>query len=464
MGKWKGNTKNSRDFDRRKHGGEERVVAGSFTLESVKESAAWGSRVEFKNAPKRNWALCFGYIGSKYQGLQMNPNCNSVERHLERALLLAGGIQEVNFGNLNRIHWSRAARTDKGVHANAQCIAVKLAVHKGDEGSDEERSSARRVFVSKVNEFLPSDIHLHHITKVTKKFNAKNFCGSRTYHYLLPSYACISKVSMKADLDSVNGNVKELQALNCIKSYRINEERKTELETALGCFVGTFKFHNFTSGKTSSDGDVCRYIKKFTIIDAVADPESGVEWLVLEVHGQSFLYNQIRKMVGAALQVIGGELTVEALKSTFLETEARNPTVPIAPGIGLYLHEMEYDGYNKKVGMLNSSDEARLLKTVSTALDLEEGAAEKKQKDGDNSEEKAVDTSNINTNNNDKKEDEEEGASARDVLDLSCTRDMADFQRTIWQHVMAEEDKESHFLLYLVGTTTRQREDDVQDE
>ena len=194
MGKWKG-SKKTQEFNRRKNASGEKIVAGSFSLESIKESVAWGNRVEYQNTPKRNWALCFGYIGSNYQGLQINPDCNSVERHLEKALLLAGGIQETNFGNLNRIHWNRAARTDKGVHANAQCIAAKLSVHKGDEGSEEEKSSARRVFVDKVNEFLPSDIHLHHITKVTKKFNAKNFCGSRTYHYLIPSYTCLPKES-----------------------------------------------------------------------------------------------------------------------------------------------------------------------------------------------------------------------------------------------------------------------------
>ena len=42
------------------------------------------------------------------------------EKELEKALLLAGGISEENFGNIQKVSWSRTARTDKGVHAIAQ--------------------------------------------------------------------------------------------------------------------------------------------------------------------------------------------------------------------------------------------------------------------------------------------------------------------------------------------------------
>ena len=176
-----------------------------------------------------------------------------------------------------------------------------------------------------------------------------------------------------ACLEKVEGNINKLKGLDSINAYQINEERKSELEKVLKCFVGTFKFHNFTSGKTSSDGDASRYIKKFTIANTFKDENSGVEWLVLEVHGQSFLYNQIRKMVGAALQVINGALSVEDLRANFLETDARNPSIPIAPGLGLYLHEMEYDGYNKKVGMLNTSGDSRMLKTTSVTAAADSG-------------------------------------------------------------------------------------------
>ena len=78
---------------------------------------------------------------------------------MERALLLAGGIIECNYGNLNKIQWTRAARTDAGVHAVAQCCAMRLLTSPHGKSS----------FIESVNSFLPSDIRLHAMTKVISK-------------------------------------------------------------------------------------------------------------------------------------------------------------------------------------------------------------------------------------------------------------------------------------------------------
>ena len=57
--------------------------------------------------------ICFGYLGTMYQGLQVNPGALTVERELERALFLSGSVDEANFGFMGKIQWSRAARTGK---------------------------------------------------------------------------------------------------------------------------------------------------------------------------------------------------------------------------------------------------------------------------------------------------------------------------------------------------------------
>lgn len=84
---------------------------GSYDLEVIKSSEAYEKRIEQQNAVKRKYAICFGYLGSKYQGLQINPGADTVEKELERAVFLAGGIQECNFGYLHKVQFSRAART-----------------------------------------------------------------------------------------------------------------------------------------------------------------------------------------------------------------------------------------------------------------------------------------------------------------------------------------------------------------
>ena len=40
-----------------------------------------------------------------------------------------------------------------------------------------------------VNKFLPEEIRIFHAVRVTKSFNSKNWCDSRTYSYLCPTYA-----------------------------------------------------------------------------------------------------------------------------------------------------------------------------------------------------------------------------------------------------------------------------------
>ena len=74
---------------------------------------------------KRKRALLFGYTGTGYGGLQTQGGyakgvMETVEDELHRALCRVGGISEENGDSMRKIDWSRAARTDRGVHAAAQ--------------------------------------------------------------------------------------------------------------------------------------------------------------------------------------------------------------------------------------------------------------------------------------------------------------------------------------------------------
>lgn len=73
--------------------------------------------------------------------------------------------------------WSRTARTDKGVHAAAQVVGVKLRIEPGHE---EEA-------VNTVNAELPPIIRVFQIQRTTKSFNGKIACTGRHYEYLLPT-------------------------------------------------------------------------------------------------------------------------------------------------------------------------------------------------------------------------------------------------------------------------------------
>jgi tRNA pseudouridine38-40 synthase len=89
---------------------------GSFDLDEIKASEAYKSAIDQGGIVKRKYAVCFGYLGTNYQGLQINPGAASIEAELEKAMLLCGGIQECNFGYLHKVQFSRAARTGSKNH------------------------------------------------------------------------------------------------------------------------------------------------------------------------------------------------------------------------------------------------------------------------------------------------------------------------------------------------------------
>ena len=310
---------------------------GSFSLEEVVACTDYARRIATVDTKKRKWALNFGYLGSNYQGLQMNPQADTVEKHVEKALYLAGSIAESNFTDLHKIQWTRTARTDRGVHAVMQCCAMKLLVSP----------DSRDQFIRDANSFLPSDIRIHSMTKVTKNFNSKLQCTKRRYHYLLPTYmlqdkAYISEVLNKlmssqsrtfdaglaggyADLGSdkflSQSNLRT--ARNYLKEFRLESSRLEFFRAALKFYEGTKKYHNFTSDKHPSDANSSRYIISFQCGEPFLDPGSDSEWILLSVVGQSFLLNQIRKMIGLACEVATGHVGLDTMATSVSDKKVR---------------------------------------------------------------------------------------------------------------------------------------------
>lgn len=75
---------------------------------------------------KRKFLLVLGYAGANYVGMQRNPDVNTIEEELLKAMLKNNLITEDVFQQPQYVHFQRAARTDKGVSAARQCISLKL--------------------------------------------------------------------------------------------------------------------------------------------------------------------------------------------------------------------------------------------------------------------------------------------------------------------------------------------------
>lgn len=121
---------------------------------------------------KQNFVIFFGYNGTSFHGLQRNPDVVTVEDLLEKALFEAELITEQNVGDLKKLGWKRASRTDKGVHAAMNAVSCRLIMKDKylQEGITEEQKSQgksklkflldRDKIINVLNSYIHKDIRI----------------------------------------------------------------------------------------------------------------------------------------------------------------------------------------------------------------------------------------------------------------------------------------------------------------
>ncbi|XP_045469503.1 tRNA pseudouridine synthase A [Harmonia axyridis] len=267
----------------------------------------------FERIKRRKYAMLMGYCGVGYFGMQRNPTMKTIEEDLFNALFKTNHINQECFDVVQNMQFQRAARTDKGVSAVRQVVSLKLP---------------DKVDIESINKELPEVIRVFCVNKVTKGFNSKTNCDSRTYSYTLPTVAFADK----------DAQVEQ-------HGFRLDDETFARVNRVLSMYVGSKNFHNFTSKKHHQDPSANRYIISFICERPFL--RNDVEFAVLKVQGQSFMLHQIRKMVALMLAVIRNH-TNEATLLQALTNEKVN--VPRAPGLGLLLEFVHYDRYNLRYG------------------------------------------------------------------------------------------------------------------
>ena len=297
--------------------------------------------------PKRKFAIIHGYFGQDYSGNTKNPGVRTVEEELENALYKEKFISECNYGKLTKIDWMRASRTDKGVSAIMNVVSAKL--HKYPNISELDMKS-------KLNEVLPKDIRIFRIIEVSDHFDSKDNNNNREYHYILPTFLLEpKKEEEKADnekkedtIENKNENAKE-EEINIPDdfkpnySYRLTEEDINKLKELCKGFLGTKKFHNYTRKVGYTNMSSQRHIIEMNCDDII---DFGVFQAVkFKIVGQSFLYNQIRKMIGMIVDCMRNKKDMDYFKNSFLSNKY---DIPKAPGEGLYLRNIDYSKYNDR--------------------------------------------------------------------------------------------------------------------
>lgn len=245
----------------------------------------------------QNYKLLIQYEGTRYKGWQSQITTDQTVQGKFTGILSRMAGEPVDI--------QASGRTDAGVHAREQAAHVKLRENKDPEEIREY-----------LNRYLPEDIAVTEVREASPRFHARYNALGKTYRY-----TCY------------DGDVKPVFD----RRYCTFLEEKPDLELmrqAAEALKGTHDFRNFC---------VNPKMKKSTVrcVDGIdIDREDG--YIRFTFHGNGFLQNMVRIMVGTLLEAGCGRMTAEQVKEV-LNNPHRQKAGPTAPAQGLCLMSVDYD-------------------------------------------------------------------------------------------------------------------------
>ena len=242
-----------------------------------------------------NYKLTIRYDGSRYYGWERQPGRETIQGKLEAVLSeMAGSPVEV----------IGAGRTDAGVHAAAMIANVHL--------STKLTPDAIRDYL---NHYLPDDIAVDEVKVAADGFHARYKAVGKLY-----IYTCYVG-QLKPVFD---------RKFLTILDYEPDISR---MQAAAAHLIGEHDFKSFCTNPK---------MKKSTVrtVDSIEIVRKK-DRILFKVHGNGFLQNMVRVIVGTLLEVGQGKRDPEDIPG-ILEARDRSKAGYTAPAKGLCLTRVDY--------------------------------------------------------------------------------------------------------------------------
>lgn len=237
--------------------------------------------------------LVLEYDGTDFCGWQTQPGLRTVQSELEAALFKLTG---------EKIRVVASGRTDAGVHAINQVVHCDTQKDLGGK------------YVGALNYYLPADIRVLSAQNTDERFHARFSAKNKTYIYLI----------YESKVDS---------AILRNRATRVGEKLNVSaMNSAAQNFLGKNDFAAFRS----VGSDTLTTVR--TIKSVGVKRKDGM--IVFSVTADGFLYNMVRKMTAALIEVGRGKFSEENIKELLKEGAV---FTPVAPPHGLYLYKVEYE-------------------------------------------------------------------------------------------------------------------------
>lgn len=248
--------------------------------------------------PDRRFRLTLQYDGSYFQGWQLQPRGRTVQGEVEDALKRLTG---------QRYPVIASGRTDTGVHATGQVVAVTLPAR----WDVEELHRA-------LNALLPQDIWVESTLRAPEGFHPRFHAVARTYRYQVGLVPLAESPFYRAWCWPLPQPVD----LNL-------------LHRAAALLPGERSFRAFAKTGQEHRGDICH------VSDA-----GWVSWeavgIAFHITANRFLHHMVRYLVGTMVEVGWGRRSLDEFRALLGDPETELVTSRPAPPEGLFLTMVEY--------------------------------------------------------------------------------------------------------------------------
>lgn len=240
------------------------------------------------------YLITFSYLGTNYHGWQIQPNGNTVQEEVNKALSVLCREEVSTTG---------AGRTDTGVHARMMTAHFDVNNPIADGAQ----------FVYRINKLLPKDISVSGIKEVDGEFSARFSATERTYRYYITkdknpfTLDVVAYINFDLDIELMNKAASSLFEYEDFTSFsKVNTDTKTNI-----CKI--------THAEWKMEGDI----------------------LVFTISANRFLRNMVRAIVGTLIDVGRKKISVADFRK-IIESKDRCKASTSAPACGLFLEDIKY--------------------------------------------------------------------------------------------------------------------------
>lgn len=245
----------------------------------------------------RNIKLTIEYDGKNFAGWQTQPNKESVQGEIEKAISAITGeaIEVIGSG-----------RTDAGVHALGQVANF----HTNSNIPIDKMPYA-------INSKLKNSIVIKKAEEVEERFHARYNCSGKTYLYII-------------------NNNEFPSALNRYREFHMPFKLNLEcMKEAIKYFEGTHDFKGFMASGGNKRKTTVRTLTKCEL-----NCTDGI--INIELSGDGFLYNMVRIICGTIVDIGLGKIQPKEIPD-ILKSGDRTRAGKTLPPHGLYLKEVRYN-------------------------------------------------------------------------------------------------------------------------